>query len=165
MSAVILMDPKFPINVGNARRACACYGVETLIVTGRRYGYRMALETRSPRPLRMKAFDTTKILQTDRPFDDFAGMTFVAVEVLENAESLPHFRHPPNAAYVFGPEDGSLARQTLMKCQRFVRIPTAHCLNLATTVATVLYDRAAKLMHETQTSPTELGELLERPSE
>ena len=74
----------------------------------------------------------------------------MAVEVRENAESLPHFEHPENAVYVFGPEDGSLGRLTLQHCHRFVVLPTKHCLNLATAVSTVLYDREAKRLRATQ---------------
>ncbi len=33
----------------------------------------------------------------------------------------------------------------LAQCHRFVVIPTRHCLNLATAVSTVLWDRATKL--------------------
>lgn len=144
MTAVILMDPKFAVNVGDARRACACYGVEQLVVTGRRAARQLASGERTPRPIRMKAYAGAVLTFEDRPFDALAGHTFVGVEVRENAEALPAFEHPERAAYVFGPEDGSLSRCTLMQCQRFVTIPTLHCLNLAMAVGTVLYDRAAK---------------------
>jgi tRNA C32,U32 (ribose-2'-O)-methylase TrmJ len=72
------------------------------------------------------------------------GLEPVAVEVRDAAESLPHFVHPANAVYVFGPEDGSLARGDLTACHRFVRIPSRGCLNLAAAVNIVLYDRRAK---------------------
>jgi tRNA(Leu) C34 or U34 (ribose-2'-O)-methylase TrmL len=60
------------------------------------------------------------------------------------SEGLIEFIHPPHAVYVFGPEDGSIPVQARRHCWRFVRIPTYHCLNLATAVGTVLYDRMAK---------------------
>ena len=68
----------------------------------------------------------------------------MAVEVRDNSESLPDFEHPANPVYVFGPEDGGLQRVTLQHCHRFVQIPTKHCLNLATAVTAVLYDRMVK---------------------
>jgi tRNA(Leu) C34 or U34 (ribose-2'-O)-methylase TrmL len=45
---------------------------------------------------------------------------------------------------VFGPEDGSLPGVVLAQCDRFVIIPTMHCLNLASSVSIVLYDRLGK---------------------
>ncbi len=59
-------------------------------------------------------------------------------------EALHTFEHPENALYVFGPEDGSIPRVLLGHCHRFVVIPTRHCLNLATAVASVLWDWAYK---------------------
>jgi tRNA C32,U32 (ribose-2'-O)-methylase TrmJ len=68
------------------------------------------------------------------------------VERRENAELLPSFKHPPDALYVFGPEDGTLGRATLSWCHRFVSIPTYPDgpLNLAAAVNVVLYDRLLK---------------------
>jgi tRNA(Leu) C34 or U34 (ribose-2'-O)-methylase TrmL len=84
--------------------------------------------------------------------------TPVAVELRPNSEMLPDFEHPSDAPanpngflpttdpiYVFGPEDGSLPGHVLKRCHRFVVIPSFQCLNLATSVATVLYDRMSKM--------------------
>jgi tRNA(Leu) C34 or U34 (ribose-2'-O)-methylase TrmL len=144
--AVIMMDPKFPHNVGQAVRLCSCYGVKTLVIAGNRVRIDPAEGYRLPREERMRGYRDVSLYQYDRPFDLFArGTQFVAVEVRENAEKLAFFQHPTDAVYVFGPEDGSLGRQTLSQCQRFVVLPTKHCLNLATAIGTVLYDREAKL--------------------
>ena len=68
----------------------------------------------------------------------------VAVEVRKGSESLHDFGHPPHAVYVFGPEDGSVSKPHISHCHRFVVIPTKYCLNLATAVATILWDRQYK---------------------
>jgi tRNA C32,U32 (ribose-2'-O)-methylase TrmJ len=34
--SVVLIDPKFPHNVGAAIRACSCFGVDSLLWTGNR---------------------------------------------------------------------------------------------------------------------------------
>src|SRR4030095_5455133 len=68
----------------------------------------------------------------------------VAVEVRAGSEPLHSFEHPEDSLYVFGPEDGSIPKPLLPRCHRFVVIPTRHCLNLATAVATVLWDREYK---------------------
>lgn len=85
-----------------------------------------------------------EIINYDYPFEQFADAVPVAVEVRKTSESLHVFEHPPNAVYVFGPEDGSVSKPHISHCHRFVVIPTKHCLNLATAVATVLWDRQYK---------------------
>ena len=65
----------------------------------------------------------------------------MGVEFVEDALELPVFRHPSNAAYILGPEMGSLSQEILQRCQHVVKIPSNFCLNVATTGAIVLYDR------------------------
>ena len=65
----------------------------------------------------------------------------VGVELLDDADELPSFRHPLNAAYVLGPERSGLSAATLARCRHVVRIPTRFALNLAVAGALVLYDR------------------------
>ncbi len=70
-----------------------------------------------------------------------AGCKLVGVELLDEAVALPSFRHPLRAAYVFGPERGSLSPALLARCDHLIRIPTAFCINLGTAGAVVMYDR------------------------
>jgi tRNA G18 (ribose-2'-O)-methylase SpoU len=65
----------------------------------------------------------------------------IGVELLDDATDLPSFRHPPNAAYVLGPERSGLSPAMLRQCRHVVRIPTRFALNLAVAGALVLYDR------------------------
>ena len=68
----------------------------------------------------------------------------VAVELVEGATPLPNFRHPENALYIFGPEDGSIEQEIVDQCDYVVYIPTVGCMNLAATVNVLLYDCLAK---------------------
>lgn len=143
--AIILWNPKYPHNVGAALRAASCYGFEQVYYTGDRVNATLAEKKRMPREERMKGYQDVALINTDYPFDCFgSNVTPVAIEVSEKAELLPQFEHPERAVYVFGPEDGSIPSVALRHCHRHVIIPTAHCLNLATAVATVLYDRRMK---------------------
>lgn len=65
----------------------------------------------------------------------------VGIELLDDADELPSFRHPLNAAYVLGPERSGLSPPVLAQCRHVVRIPTRFALNLAVAGALVLYDR------------------------
>lgn len=98
-----------------------------------------------PRKERMKGYADVDLYQFDYPFDCFSeNVTPVAIEIVENSESLIHFEHPENALYVFGPEDGSIDQVIKRHCHRFVTIPTKHYTNLSAAVYLVMYDRISK---------------------
>lgn len=141
----MLIDPKFPHNVGAAVRAASCYGIGQVWFSGVRVTLIGERRFRLPREERMRGYQDVELRHTDQPFDAFDRAAVpVAVELRRNAESLIDFAHPEHAVYVFGPEDGSLDRAALGLCHRFVVIPTRHCTNLSAAVYTVLYDRHAK---------------------
>ena len=153
-AAVLLCEPKYAHNVGNALRACALLGAERLYWTGARVPPPEEWEpgTRLPREERMKCYAKTELRHVD---DDVrldalepAGAP-VCVEIHEGAEDLRDFVHPEDALYVFGPEDGDVSKAVRLNCHRFVRIPTADPrertpYNLAFCVGAVLLDRLTK---------------------
>lgn len=155
-AGVVLIDPKYPHNVGGVLRACAAFGVPQLWWTGARVGddRRLSGSTahigkktwRLPREERHRAYAHVEWgvdeLALDRLTD--AGLVPVCVEVLPTAEPLVDFEHPERAVYVFGPEDGGVPKGVRHVCHRFVTIPCDGCLNLAAAVNVVLYDRLAK---------------------
>ena len=69
----------------------------------------------------------------------------VGVELDDNAVELPSFRHPLNAAYILGPEKGSLSDEAKSKCDHVIKIPTRFCVNLSIAAAVVMYDRVLSL--------------------
>jgi tRNA(Leu) C34 or U34 (ribose-2'-O)-methylase TrmL len=143
--SVVLIEPKFAHNVGMVVRLASCYGLSQVWFTGERVALDVTARGRLPREERMKGYQDVQIINYDEPFGQMpADAVPVAVEVRQNAEPLHTFEHPANAVYVFGPEDGSIDRAVLRHCHRFVIIPTRHCLNLATAVATMLWDRQYK---------------------
>ncbi|HZR27588.1 MAG TPA: TrmH family RNA methyltransferase [Terriglobales bacterium] len=138
--AVVIIDPKYPHNVGAAIRACACFEVKSLIWTGERVN--PAKYSRLPRQERMKGYKHVDFRNDERPFEllpkDCAP---VCVEVFENSEPLTTFEHPENAAYVFGPEDGRVPQVIRRLCHRFLHIPAHFCLNLSAAINVVLAHR------------------------
>jgi tRNA(Leu) C34 or U34 (ribose-2'-O)-methylase TrmL len=143
--AVALVNPKYPNNVGMVVRLASCYGLRQVWFTGKRVALSPAKGERLPREERMKGYKEVEMIHYEYFFDQFPeGTVPVAVEVRAASEPLHSFEHPEHALYVFGPEDGSIPKAHLSHCHRFLVIPTRHCLNLATAVATVLWDREYK---------------------
>ena len=81
----------------------------------------------------------------DRRCRGWAGVGRGLGGLLDEAVELPSFRHPLKAAYVFGPERGSLSPAMIERCDHLIKIPTSFCINVATAAAIVLYDRTISL--------------------
>lgn len=140
--AVLLERPKYNYNLGNTIRALACTGVFELYWTGDRIEF----ESRLPREERLSGYRDVKwqnILLDS--FNSIAqGRVPIAVEARDNFQSLVHFQHPPNALYMFGPEDGSLSGRLVSRAHAQVVIPTRFCVSLPAAVYILLYDREVK---------------------
>lgn len=65
----------------------------------------------------------------------------VGVELTQDSIELPSFRHPRCAAYVLGPEKGSISPQLQKKCDYIIKIPMQFCVNVGVAGALVMYDR------------------------
>lgn len=65
----------------------------------------------------------------------------VGVELMPDSIELPRFRHPQCAAYVLGPELGSLSQALVARCAYTVKIPMRFCVNVGVAGALVMYDR------------------------
>ncbi len=67
--------------------------------------------------------------------------TLVGVEFIDESIDLPSFRHPTRAAYVLGPEMGSLSPALIAKCDHVIKIPMKFCINVGVAGTLVMYDR------------------------
>ena len=87
--------------------------------------------------LHLPYFDFPALEHMARP----RGMQLVGVELTDDAVELPSFHHPRRAAYILGPEKGSLPPHILEHCDHVVKIPTKFCVNVALAAGIILYDR------------------------
>ncbi len=71
--------------------------------------------------------------------------TLVGIEFVEESIELPSFRHPMRAAYIFGPEMGSLSAPVVEQCHHVVKIPMKFCVNVGVAAAITMYDRMISL--------------------
>ena len=129
------------LNLGNLLRSAHAFGASFTFTIGAQY---QALEARA---------DTSKghwhlpHYNWENP-DEMVlpkGCRLVGIELLDEAVALPSFRHPLQAAYVLGPERGSLSDALLARCDFTVKIPTSFCVNVAMAGAIVMYDRVKSL--------------------
>jgi len=129
------------LNLGNLMRSAHGFGASFTFTIGATY---QALEARadtSKGQSHLPHYNWSAVESMALP----AGCRLVGVELIEGAIDLPSFRHPLRAAYVLGPEAGSLSPALLERCDYVVRIPTSFCINVAMAGAIVMYDRVRTL--------------------
>jgi len=138
--AVIALDnPRNPLNIGSALRACGCFDAALMVVGGVTRG-RMRQPTDTQKQMRHMPLVCVPDVFDAIPFDCVP----VAVDLLAGATPLPEYEHPERAFYVFGAENATLGARILDRCRDRITVPTIYCMNLAATVNVVLYDRLAK---------------------
>ena len=125
------------MNLGNLMRSAHAFGASFFFtVDARRTLVRPKSDT-SRTPEQVPLYNWTHVEAMQLPI----GCSLVGVELTEDAIDLPRFSHPRRAAYVLGPERGSLSAEMQAQCDHIIRIPTAFCINVATAGAIVMYDR------------------------
>ena len=130
------------MNAGTLFRTAHAFGAAFAFTVGAVYSRREAgLADTSKSWGHMPLYDFPNTAALALP----VGCKLVGVELLDDAAELPSFRHPPAAAYILGPERGSLSPELVARCDYVVRIPTVFCINLAMAGAIVMYDRARAL--------------------
>ncbi|MDX6750857.1 RNA methyltransferase [Geminicoccaceae bacterium 1502E] len=126
-----------PVNLGTLVRTAHAFGASSVFLVDAYYTVKKAMSdtSRADRQLPIYEFPSVEEMTLPR------GCQLVGVELVEDATALPSFRHPLNAAYVFGPERGSLSPRMLERCDHVVQIPMRFCVNLGVAGAIVMYDR------------------------
>ena len=139
-----LLNPKSPENVASVLRAAGNYRVNSVFYTGTRYP-RAARLNPCTVDMSRKVNKDIALTGVDHLIDDTPdNVNIICVEFAENAIALPAYRHPHDALYIFGPEDGTISQSIIDRADAVVYVPTVGCMNLAATVNVVLYDRLAK---------------------
>ena len=127
-----------PMNTGALMRTAHAFGASFVFTIGANYARHEANHADTSDASGSVPFYEFKSLP------DFAlprDCALVGIELMDEAIELPSFRHPHAAAYVLGPERGSLSPELLARCVHVVKIPTRFSINLSLAGALVMYDR------------------------
>ena len=162
MVCIGLTNPKSPTNVGAVMRAAGCFNVDQVFFTGSRYQQAAKFNKGVLKTDTKNAQNTIPLIKVD----DFQSIEtlrekisstikIVCVDLVEGAIALPHFNHPQQAFYIFGPEDGTIKQTMIDSADEVVYVPTEGCMNLAASVNVILYDRLSKLATKTDSGLTD----------
>jgi tRNA G18 (ribose-2'-O)-methylase SpoU len=131
-----------PMNLGGLLRTAHAFGASFAFTVGAAYGRRQGGRAdTSDTPGEVPFYDFPDVRSVLLP----KGCELVGIELLDEATDLPSFRHPRQAAYVLGPERGSLSPAMIERCAVTVSIPTSFCVNLGIAGAITMYDRLISL--------------------
>ncbi len=130
-----------PLNLGNLMRSAHAFGASFFFTLDAHVRAIDMKSDTSKSTSHLPLYNWAGAAQMQLP----KGCRLVGVELLDEAVDLPSFRHPMQAAYVLGPERGSLSPQVLERCDHVVKIPAAFCVNVAMAGAIVMYDRLVSL--------------------
>lgn len=158
MSVGVILDrPKYEVNVGSVLRSAEIFGAREIVIIGTRYVRGSHGRWRAPTDVHnsAKRLNLREVDTMAEALALFPDHFIVVVERKMGGALLPAFRHPLDAVYVFGPEDGAVDEASVLLSgaePAHVEIP-AHLsvcnehigsLNLAQAVTVTLYDRISK---------------------
>ena len=147
-----------PMNVGALFRSAHAFGASFVFTVAATYD--------------KKASSDTTDVRANLPYYEFADLdalrlpndcTLVGIEFRDDAVELPSFRHPRQAAYVLGPERGSLSPRLVKHCDLLVKIPTRFCVNVSVAGAIIMYDRLISTGRFAERPMTPGGEIAPPP--
>ena len=125
------------LNLGNIMRSAHGFGASFTFTVGAMYQAMEARADTSKGQWHLPHYNWQTLDEMHLP----KGCVLVGVELTPDAVDLTAFRHPLRAAYVLGPEKGSLSPEMLQRCKSVIKIPTRFCINVAMAGAIVMYDR------------------------
>ena len=130
------------MNVGNLFRSAHAFGAGFVFTVSANYARREGGKSDTSDSLAHLPFysfpDTPSLMLPQ-------GCKLVGIELMDDADDLPSFRHPQQAAYMLGPERGELSPEMTERCDWVIKIPTKFCVNVGIAGAIVMYDRISSL--------------------
>jgi len=133
-----IYNGKRTYNFGVLVRTARVFGADFVFSVGKRNpGETSSVESELSIPL--FHFETLEQFIASIP----VNARLVCVELAPDAAAIRTYRHPEQAVYLLGPEDGALPA-SIMRQHDTVVLPGAYPLNVAMAATVVLYDRLSK---------------------
>ena len=127
-----------PMNVGNLFRSAHAFGADFIFAIAPAVDIKEIQKADTSRTVKhLPLYEFPEASKLVLPRD----CQLVGVELMEEAVDLPSFNHPERAAYILGPEKGSLSPEVNSRCDFVVKIPTKFCVNVGIAGAILMYDR------------------------
>ncbi len=137
-------------NVGSLFRSAHAFGASFMFTVGATYARAEGNQTDTSQATgHVPFYDFPDLASLILPSD----CTLVGIELTDDAIDLPSFNHPSQAAYVLGPEKGSLSPALQDRCAYTVKIPTKFCVNVGLAGAIVMYDRTLSTSRFAERAP------------
>jgi tRNA G18 (ribose-2'-O)-methylase SpoU len=130
------------MNVGNLFRTAHAFGASFVFTVAATYKREEGAQSDTSDSLGHVPFYTFPNLSSIQLPEKCA---LVGIELTPDAVELPSFRHPSRAAYILGPERGSISLELTAQCDHIIKIPTSFCVNVGIAGAIVMYDRVKNL--------------------
>ena len=129
-------------NLGNLVRTAHAFGASSFFTIGASVDYaEVKSSDTSHADMHLPFYAHKNLAEFTLPKD----CQLIGIELLNEASDLPSFRHPMRAAYVLGPEKGSLSPALAKRCDFIVKIPARFCVNVGIAGAITIYDRMISL--------------------
>lgn len=132
--------PTKECNLGTLWRSAHSFGASFIFTIGAKYKRRASDTTHASKHIPYFPLTNFSEFESFRPHN----CQLVGVEITDNARNLATFIHPERAIYLLGPENSSLGKSILKKCNHVVKFNTKFCLNVASAGTIVMYDRSIK---------------------
>lgn len=129
-------------NLGNLVRTAHAFGASSFFTINASVNYRDVKSTdTSHADIHLPFYAYESLSEFKLPKE----CALVGVELMDDSVDMPSFRHPLRAAYVLGPEKGSLSPELVKRCDHIVKIPAKFCVNVGVAGAITIYDRMISL--------------------
>ena len=104
-----------PMNMGNLVRSAHAFGAQFVFTVSAHYSVKDGKSDTSKAPNHLPWYDWDNCEDMVLP----NKCKLVGVELIDDAIELPSFHHPKQAAYILGPEMGSLSDEMMDKFKTF----------------------------------------------
>lgn len=131
---------KKEVNYGSLFRTAQIFEAAFIFLIGKRFKHQSSDTAKSWRHMPLYEYTDFEDFNNHRPYSG----KLIGVELDHKATPIKEYKHPKQALYLLGAEDGGLSKEALKHCQDLMVLPGERSLNVSVCGSIVLYDRISK---------------------